>query len=52
MAYRVDDASIVSGLSRSTIYELMAAQKLRTIKIGGRRLIPRDALEALLQGAV
>ena len=49
-AYCVNDASIVSGLSRSTLYELVAAQKLRTVKIGGRRLIPRDALEALLQG--
>jgi hypothetical protein len=28
----------------------MAAGTLRTVKIGGRRLIPRDALEALLNG--
>jgi excisionase family DNA binding protein len=35
-------------LSRSTIYKLIAAGTLRTVKIGGRRLIPRDALEALL----
>ena len=47
-ALRVNDASTLYGLSRSTIYKLMAAGTLRTVKIGGRRLIPRDVLEALI----
>jgi hypothetical protein len=29
----------------------MKAGTLRTVKVGGRRLIPRDALEALIAGA-
>ncbi len=47
IALRIRDASIVSGLSRSTLYELLKAGKLRAVKIGGRRLILRDSLEAL-----
>jgi excisionase family DNA binding protein len=47
-ALRVKEASAIYGLSRSTLYVLMAAGRLRTVKVGGRRLIPRDALEALL----
>lgn len=48
IALRIRDAAIVSGLSRSTLYELLKAGKLRAVKIGGRRLILRDSLEALL----
>jgi excisionase family DNA binding protein len=47
-ALRVLDACAAYGVSRSTIYKLMKTGKLRAVKIGGRRLIPRDALEALL----
>ena len=50
IALRIRDASIVSGLSRSTLYELLKAGKIRAVKIGGRRLILRDSLEALLLG--
>ena len=50
-ALRVKEASAIYGLSRSTLYVLMAAGKLRAVKVGGRRLIPRDALEALLNEA-
>jgi excisionase family DNA binding protein len=50
-ALRVKDASALYGLSRSTLYVLMDAGKLRSVKIGGRRLIPRDALESLLNSA-
>ena len=48
IALRIRDAAIVSGLSRSTLYELLKAGKLGAVKIGGRRLILRDSLEALL----
>jgi excisionase family DNA binding protein len=47
-AFHVKEAARVYGWSRSTLYKMMKAGTLRTIKIGGRRLIPRDALEALL----
>ena len=51
IALRIRDASIVSGLSRSTLYELLKAGKIRAVKIGGRRLILRESLEALLLGS-
>ena len=47
---RLDEAQAVSGLSRSTLYELIKSGHLRAVKVAGRRLIPRDALEALLLG--
>jgi excisionase family DNA binding protein len=51
IALRIRDASIVSGLSRSTLYELLKAGKIRAVKIGGRRLILRESLETLLLGS-
>jgi excisionase family DNA binding protein len=50
LALRVNEASVVAGISRSTIYALMAAGKLRTTKVGGRRLIPYESLQKLLCG--
>ena len=50
LAYRINDAVRIPGLSRSSLYALIAEQKLKSIKVGGRRLIPVDALRGLLQG--
>jgi excisionase family DNA binding protein len=47
-AYRINEAVAAYRLSRSTLYKLMSAGTLRTVKVAGRRLIPRDALEALI----
>ncbi len=47
---RLAEAQAVSGLSRSTLYELIKSGRLRAVKVAGRRLIPRDALEAFLLG--
>jgi excisionase family DNA binding protein len=49
-ALRVNEAAILYGISRSTIYKLMALGTLRTVKVAGRRLIPRDNLEAMIAG--
>ena len=38
------------GLGRSSIYELLAAGKLRSVKIGRRRCIPREAIDELIAG--
>jgi excisionase family DNA binding protein len=51
LAYRVNYAVRISGLSRPSLYALIAEQKLKSIKVGGRRLIPAAALRDLLQGA-
>jgi excisionase family DNA binding protein len=48
LALRINDASVAAGISRSTIYKLMSSGQLRTTKVGGRRLIMREDLQALL----
>jgi excisionase family DNA binding protein len=52
LALRIKEAVAVSGLSRSTIYKLVSEKKLRAVKIGGRRLILREDLQALLHGGI
>jgi predicted site-specific integrase-resolvase len=39
------------GVSRATAYKLMKAGKLKSVRVAGRRIIPVDAAEALLEGA-
>jgi excisionase family DNA binding protein len=48
-AFRVNDAVKLIGWSRSNLYKQMKRGTLRTVKVGGRRLVPRDAIEALLK---
>jgi excisionase family DNA binding protein len=52
LALRVNEAAVAAGISRSSIYKLMGEGKLRTTKVGGRRLILRADLEALLEAGV
>jgi excisionase family DNA binding protein len=51
LAYGVADAARVTGVSRSQLYVLMARGELASIKLHGRRLILRTALEELLAGS-
>ncbi len=50
-AVSIVEAGRITGLSRSTIYELMNEGRLKTIKIGRRRLIIRRSISKLLAGA-
>lgn len=50
LALRINDAAAVAGLGRSTLYKLIDSGKLRTVKIGKRRLVIRKSLESLLCG--
>jgi excisionase family DNA binding protein len=49
-AYRVNDFCRLYGIGRSGLYKLLKEGKLPSVVIAGRRLIPRDAAEALLLG--
>jgi excisionase family DNA binding protein len=49
-AFSVRETEQVTGLSHSTIYELIKTNKLKTIKVLGRRLITAEALDELLKG--
>lgn len=51
MGYSPSEAAKAIGVSRQHIYALMAAGRLRSVKLGSRRIIPADALEALLAGS-
>jgi hypothetical protein len=51
-AMRTAEAVGFSGLSRSKLYELQAAGRIRAIKIDGKRLWPRAELRRLLADGV
>jgi excisionase family DNA binding protein len=44
LGYRVNDFVAITGISRSTFYDLLKDGKIKTIRIGGRRIVP--AIEA------
>lgn len=46
IALRIPEAVAVSGLSRTTLYGLIASGDLPAIKVGGRRLILTADLQA------
>jgi excisionase family DNA binding protein len=48
LAYSVDEAAALKGLSRELLYDQMRAGKLAYVKVGRRRIITRQHLEAFL----
>jgi excisionase family DNA binding protein len=48
LAYSVDEAAAVTGLSRDLLYDQMRTGKLAYLKVGRRRIITRQHLEAFL----
>ena len=48
LAYSVDEAARLTGLSRDLLYDQMRRGNLRYVKIGRRRLITRQHLEQFL----
>jgi len=48
LAYSVDEAAAITGLSRDLLYDQMRAGKLAYLKVGRRRIITRQHLEAFL----
>ncbi len=47
--YAIADAAESLGISRSTMYELAGAGEVATVKIGNRRLVTAESLEAYLE---
>lgn len=43
---RPEDAADALDLSRTTVFALIAAGELESVKIGRARRVPRDAIEA------
>lgn len=48
LAFSPDEAAAALGLGRTTIYQLLTAGAIRSVKVGKRRLIPRNALDEFL----
>jgi excisionase family DNA binding protein len=46
----IPDVVARTSLSRSTVYEEMASGRLRSVKVGRRRLITESALVAYIEG--
>jgi excisionase family DNA binding protein len=49
LAYTVPDACEQIGVGRSTLYELIGAREIRTIKVGTRTLVPASELSAFVE---
>jgi excisionase family DNA binding protein len=52
LAYSVEEAAQVTGLSRDLLYSEMRAGRLAYLKVGRRRIITRQHLEAFLAQTV
>jgi len=52
LAYQVDQFCEIIGIGRTALYKLIKQGKIKTITIGGRRLIPRsEALRLVQEGS-
>ncbi len=52
VGYSIREACQASSLSKSTLYNHIAAGRLRAVRVGGRTIIPAAALHALVEGRV
>jgi excisionase family DNA binding protein len=50
IGYSIREACRASSLGRTTIYNHIAAGRLRAVRVGGRTIIPAEALHALVFG--
>ena len=46
----IKQASSILGLSRTSLYALMASGQLRSVTVGRRRFVPREAIEEFIAG--
>jgi excisionase family DNA binding protein len=51
LAYSVDEVAQITGLSRDLLYDQMRSGRLGYIKVGRRRIITRQHLDAFLARA-
>ena len=46
----IKEACRLLGLSRTTLYAEMASRRLRSVTVGRRRFVPRDAIDDFIAG--
>ena len=49
LAFGVEEAAIVMCVGKSTIWRWIQEKRVRSVKLGGRTLIPREELLRLLE---
>lgn len=47
-AYRINEVPDAYGIGRTKLYQLIKDDRLKSVKVGGRRLILADSLEDLI----
>ena len=52
LLYRISEAADILGISRSTLYRLIASGELATIRVGAAPRIPAKVLERFVDQAV
>ena len=52
LAYSIKEACQATSLGRSTVFAHIAAGRLKANRVGGRTIIPAEALHALIAGEV
>lgn len=50
ISFSIREACQATSLGRTTIYNHIAAGRLRAVRVGGRTIIPAEALQALIAG--
>lgn len=50
LAYSIREACKATSLGKTTIFNHIAAGRLRAVKVCGRTLIPAESLQALISG--
>ena len=51
LAYQVNSFCELLGIGRTTFYNLVKAGQLRSVLIGGRRVVPASEADRLLAGS-
>lgn len=49
MLFSIEEAAELLGIGRSTAYDLVKGGELPSVKIGRRRLVPREALHTWIR---
>ncbi|MCB1924719.1 MAG: helix-turn-helix domain-containing protein [Gammaproteobacteria bacterium] len=50
ISYTIDGASEATGIPKSTLWEHIKSGRLASLKVGRRRLIPRESLVTFVRG--
>jgi excisionase family DNA binding protein len=51
-AYSINETcALLGGVSRDWLYRQLRAGHIKSVKLGGRRFIPRSEIERIAQGA-